>query len=65
MYYENDIKALKTKLDNGEIDLTEYQKQLSERMNDTSETTMTAVQELLIQMKKIFWALRRTAEKTT
>ena len=52
MYYENDIKALKTKLDNGEIDLTEYQKQLSELMNDTSETTMTAVQELLIQMKK-------------
>ena len=52
MYYENDIKELKESLDNGEIELAEYQKQLSDLMNDTSEETMNAVQELLIQMKK-------------
>ena len=47
MYYENDIFALNERLQHGEISKSDYKKQLSAWMNDSSEETMSAVKDKL------------------
>lgn len=57
MYYETELLALKDSLSQGAIELTSYQKQLSEKMNDTSTEVMSQVESLLKKMKSgnNFW----------
>ena len=47
MYYERDLLALKDRYKKGEIDKIFYQAELSRLMNDTNESTMTSVKDIL------------------
>ena len=49
-YYEQDILTLNAKLAAGEIEIANYKSELSRMMNDTNESTMGAVKEILQNM---------------
>lgn len=57
MYYENELLALKTKYENGEITKDAYKAQLATMMNDTSETTMNNVKKELVSMRQNLYGL--------
>ncbi|MBQ8685864.1 MAG: extracellular solute-binding protein [Clostridia bacterium] len=57
MYYEAELLALKTRLNDGAITLESYKKQLSEKMNDSSVGTMSEVQKLLEKMRGNLYGL--------
>ncbi len=50
MYYDNQLRALKTEYTNKQITLNQYQAQLKKLMNDTSPETMNAVKTKLMSM---------------
>ncbi len=57
MHYEKELLGFKGQLERGEITLESYKKLLSEKMNDTSEQTMSAVKEKLIDMRENLYGL--------
>ncbi len=63
MYYEDDLLALKTQYENGEIDKKSYQAQLGTYMNDTRPQTMGKVKEKLIDMRKNLYGLETDEAK--
>lgn len=66
MYYEQDLLALKQRFENNLISETEYKAEISRMMNDTSPTTMDAVEKLLVNMKKgkSFWGFETDNAKS-
>ena len=50
MYHEEELLQLKQEFENGKLPLADYQKELSRRMNDTSQATMDAVKQKLMSM---------------
>lgn len=64
MYYENELLALKAKLDSGEISLAEYKATLSEKMNDTTAETMNGVKKQLEEMRGNLYGLETDEGKT-
>ncbi len=57
MYYETELLNLKSQLETGEIDLNTYKTALSNKMNDTSEATMSSVKQRLIDMRSNLYGL--------
>lgn len=57
MYYETELLALKSQLESGTISLTDYKTALSQKMNDTNENTMRAVQDILEEMRGNLYGL--------
>ena len=57
MYYEDELLALKSKYNNGEITKDAYKTQLSILMNDTSEKTMNNVKKELVAMRQNLYGL--------
>ncbi len=57
MYYEDTLLGYKEQLASGQLPLAEYKALLREKMNDTSETTMAAVKEELIDMRENLYGL--------
>lgn len=57
MYYETELLALKSDLEQGKITLSDYKTQISNLMNDTSEETMANVQTLLEEMRGNIYGL--------
>ncbi len=50
MYYEDELRELKINYESDKLSYTEYQSILSEKMNDTSPETMSAVKQKLMTM---------------
>ena len=50
MYYDGELRTLKTDFESGTISLKDYKNQLCKMMNDTSPQTMSAVKEKLMSM---------------
>ncbi len=57
MYYEDTLLAYKQQVEQGQLSLAEYKSLLHEKMNDTSEPTMAAVKEELIDMRENLYGL--------
>ena len=50
MYYEEELRTLRTQYETGALPLIEYQALLSQKMNDTSPETMNAVKQKMMAM---------------
>lgn len=64
MYYEEELSALKNSYQSGELSYEAYAKTLSEKMNDTSPATMSAVKKLLEKARKNLYGLETDEGKT-
>lgn len=63
IYHENEIKTLNRQLSEGDITESEYQYQLSKLMNDTSDTAIAAVEQILKQMKSNLYSIETDTGK--
>ncbi len=57
MYYENQLLSLKQQLKSDNLTLSDYQKELTKKMNDISVPTMNAVKKELEQMRGNLYGL--------
>lgn len=63
IYYEDEILTLNSYLADGTITESEYKQQLSELMNDTQDSTITAVEQILKDMKSNLYGLETDTGK--
>ena len=57
LYHEEELLALKARLESGELELTEYKTLLQHKMNDTSSETLNGVRPLLSKARKNLYGL--------
>ena len=57
MYFEEELLALKSKYENGDISLTDYKLILKEKMNDTTPNTLKGVRSQLKKARKNLYGL--------